>query len=223
MVEITKEMWELNDKVSSYRFNVIYQNLGYNITVKDVDGKNFVSKPLYNYGIDFNDDGKIVRFGDCLTVLRTMKSNKQAELEFRERPSKKESFKWLYNDMFFACGNNGTTSTNQLLSKIVTLCYSERAIVKGNTVVLKEKDKEYNFNSGGETWYSTYNKHVSDYKFFTESGIEYDPDTGKYNNAGTSSSRPKNPILGFQYFDTTLGRPIYWNGKEWVDSEGHKR
>lgn len=216
-------MWELNDKVSSYRFDVIYQNLGYNITVKDVDGKNFVNIPLYNYGIDFNDDCKIVRFGDCLTVLRTTKSNKQAELEFRERPSKKESFKWLYNDMFFACGNNGTTNTNQLLSKIVSLCYSDRATVKGNTIVLKEKDKEYNFNSGGETWYSTYSKHVSDYKFFTESGVEYDPDTGKYNNTGTSSSRPKNPIIGFQYFDTTLGRPIYWNGKEWVDSEGHKR
>lgn len=34
------------------------------------------------------------------------------------------------------------------------------------------------------------------------------------------SSRPINPHVGYQFFDTSLGRPIWWNGKKWIDSSG---
>jgi hypothetical protein len=216
-------MWEINEKTSSYRFQVVYQNLGYNITLKDTDGKNFIDVPLYNSGIDPEDDGKTVRFGDVITVLRTFKANRKAELTFRDRPVLKNSFKWLYNDMFFACGNGGTMSTNELLTEIVNLCYSDRAIVNGNTLILKDADKEYGFFTTGNTWYSTYNKHVADYKFVTENGIEYDPVKGTFNNVGSSSNRPESPLVGFQFFDTTLGIPVFWNGSMWVDSEGKRR
>ena len=114
-------------------------------------------------------------------------------------------------------------NTNKLLTEIVALCYSDRASVNGNTVLLKEYDKEYGFYTAGNTWYSTYNKHVADYKFITESGVEYDPDKGTFSNAGPSNARPKSPIIGFQFFDTTLGRPVYWNGSRWADSEGNLR
>lgn len=40
---------------------------------------------------------------------------------------------------------------------------------------------------------------------------------------GTSSNRPADPPLGTMYFDTTLNRPIWWNGKEWVDADGKRR
>ncbi len=38
---------------------------------------------------------------------------------------------------------------------------------------------------------------------------------------GTTNKRP-NVIneIGFQYFDTTLGKPIYWTGTKWVDATG---
>ena len=32
--------------------------------------------------------------------------------------------------------------------------------------------------------------------------------------------RPVNPHVGYQFFDTSLGCPIWWNGKDWVDSSG---
>ena len=39
---------------------------------------------------------------------------------------------------------------------------------------------------------------------------------------GTTAERPDNGILpGFIYFDTTLGKPIWWNGKNWVDALGN--
>ena len=216
-------MWEVNEKTTPYSFQVLYQNLGYNVTLKDVDEKNFIGAPLYNYGIDLDDDGKIVKFGNIITVLKVYPHNQSAELVFHERPEKQDSYKWLYNDMFFACSLNGSTKTAGLLSSIVELCYADRAYVKNNSLFLKEKDREYNFYSCGGKWHTTYNTHVVDCKFFTDTGIEYYPDTDSFNNAGTSSSRPKDARVGFQYFDTTISRPIYWNGKEWVDSEGNER
>ena len=44
-----------------------------------------------------------------------------------------------------------------------------------------------------------------------------------YNRAGTTSDRPafnSNFPAGYQYFDTTLGKPVWWNGAAWVDSTG---
>lgn len=35
---------------------------------------------------------------------------------------------------------------------------------------------------------------------------------------GSSTERPTGVVKGFVYFDTTLNRPIYWNGKVWIDS-----
>jgi hypothetical protein len=33
---------------------------------------------------------------------------------------------------------------------------------------------------------------------------------------GNSSNRPENPNLGFQFWDNTVKKPIWWNGTEWI-------
>jgi hypothetical protein len=38
--------------------------------------------------------------------------------------------------------------------------------------------------------------------------------------SGTTENRPTTTFKGFQYFDTTLGKPVWWNGANWVDSNG---
>lgn len=36
-----------------------------------------------------------------------------------------------------------------------------------------------------------------------------------------TSNRPTNVLVGFQYFDSTLSKPIYYKGNnEWVDATG---
>lgn len=35
---------------------------------------------------------------------------------------------------------------------------------------------------------------------------------------GDTSIRPGGVLTGFQYFDTTLNKPIWWNGTQWVDA-----
>lgn len=38
---------------------------------------------------------------------------------------------------------------------------------------------------------------------------------------GTTQERPANIInKGFQYFDTTINKPIYWDGAKWIDATG---
>lgn len=39
-------------------------------------------------------------------------------------------------------------------------------------------------------------------------------------SGGTSSERPSNPKPFSTYFDTILGKPIWWNGTNWVDANG---
>ena len=43
--------------------------------------------------------------------------------------------------------------------------------------------------------------------------------------SGTTANRPVNGTvyamkIGFQYFDTSIGKPIWWNGTGWIDSSG---
>jgi hypothetical protein len=36
-------------------------------------------------------------------------------------------------------------------------------------------------------------------------------------SSGPTSGRPtQNLFVGQQYFDTTLGKPVYWNGSTWI-------
>lgn len=39
-------------------------------------------------------------------------------------------------------------------------------------------------------------------------------------DSGTTTLRPSSPPEGFCYYDTTLGKPIWWNGTGWVDATG---
>lgn len=39
--------------------------------------------------------------------------------------------------------------------------------------------------------------------------------------AGSSDKRPdRRMVIGQMYFDTDLGRPVWWDGSAWVDSGG---
>jgi hypothetical protein len=42
------------------------------------------------------------------------------------------------------------------------------------------------------------------------------------NSNGTTANRPVSSVAGQQYFDTSIGRPVYWNPSimTWVDGAG---
>ena len=41
-----------------------------------------------------------------------------------------------------------------------------------------------------------------------------------YHDYSTTQNRPTGVIKGYMFFDTTIGKPIWWNGTVWVDSNG---
>jgi len=45
--------------------------------------------------------------------------------------------------------------------------------------------------------------------------------SGNQGGSGISSARPQNRTVGSMFFDTTLNKPIWWNGSNWVDSAGN--
>lgn len=38
--------------------------------------------------------------------------------------------------------------------------------------------------------------------------------SGTWFDSGTTSNRPTNVLVGFQYFDTTINKPIFWDGSK---------
>ncbi len=40
------------------------------------------------------------------------------------------------------------------------------------------------------------------------------------NKSGTTAQRPAQTTIGLMYFDTTIGKPIWYNGTNWIDSVG---
>jgi hypothetical protein len=38
--------------------------------------------------------------------------------------------------------------------------------------------------------------------------------------SGTTAERPTVTLIGFIYFDTDLGKPVWWTGTKWVDAAG---
>lgn len=46
-------------------------------------------------------------------------------------------------------------------------------------------------------------------------------DLGSVSDSGSTDQRPDNPIIGTQYFDTTLQKLIVFNGEIWMDTMGN--
>lgn len=44
--------------------------------------------------------------------------------------------------------------------------------------------------------------------------------SGTWFDSGITSNRPTNVLVGFQYFDTTINKPIFWDGSKWIDATG---
>ena len=53
----------------------------------------------------------------------------------------------------------------------------------------------------------------------TDGVIHVSPDS-RVNGSGTTAQRPSTVTLGFTYFDTTLGIPVFWRGAAWVNASG---
>lgn len=100
--------------------------------------------------------------------------------------------------------------------------YSENSLDDGHISYCKETDKHYKFNSNNQSDPTT--NMVANL-----GGVSIEYIKGKpvisgdmyVSKMGTTQERPANIInKGFQYFDTTINKPIFWDGSKWIDATG---
>lgn len=92
--------------------------------------------------------------------------------------------------------------------------YSENSLDDGHISYCKETNKHYKFNSNNQSYPTTGKIEYIKGKPVI-SGDMY------VSKMGTTQERPANIInKGFQYFDTTINKPIFWDGAKWIDATG---
>lgn len=85
---------------------------------------------------------------------------------------------------------------------------TQAMINKANTIYVIQ----YDYDLNGQTIVTPSNSIL---KFDGGSGDMY------VSKMGTTQERPANIInKGFQYFDTTINKPIFWDGSKWIDATG---
>ena len=103
--------------------------------------------------------------------------------------------------------------------------YSESKAITRNKVpaLLRRKGLWITYNIGNENiteYYKGDNKDINNYVDWTHD--ENWQIINKLSTFGNIAERPKlnSEIKGYQYFDTTLNKPIWWTGTKWVDATG---
>lgn len=106
----------------------------------------------------------------------------------------------------------------------------QRFSVEG--VMVKNKPIPPNFSTGAISFFCFAQGLPANFKIFiknikieegdfaTSYSLSENQLLGSIANHGIAAFRPLKPMVGFMYFDTTLGYPIYWNGTKWVNSIG---
>ena len=199
--------------------DVLYQNLGYRVKLYDKDNKNIFNKTDYLNAIDSGSSDKIVVSSGKAFVQKCLKQDdKNFTIQLLDAPAGFSEF-YLLDDTYFAKMDD-SVSTNDTLSAIIALCYSDRYSVSGKTLTSKTANEEYSKLYAPYAWYYQVTQHVVDVEYTTPDGIKYNPTSDSYNDNGASGGRPTGVRTGFCYFDTTIGKPIWWNGTDWVDNAG---
>lgn len=116
---------------------------------------------------------------------------------------------WFINDYNQVSGIPTPTSATQKCT--FKQFISHGSLASGNFI----KTYEIDFVEIGEKWSRTFNQ---------STGVFSDWALVNYRvKRGTTAQRPINPYIGMRYYDTTLlaaGKPIEWNGSNWIDMTG---
>ena len=126
-------------------------------------------------------------------------------------------------DSFISIGNDIRFS---LTKTKVNLLYYLTSLPSMSTIIIND-----NFAESAETageGYGAYTKDMSTNAFDIPANCIFsviDPVRKKLcyplRKAGATAYRPTDiNVIGYEYFDTTLGKPIYWTGVKWVKADG---
>ena len=79
------------------------------------------------------------------------------------------------------------------------------------TIVLKDASSASSFQIGAKVTYKNNIKFLRDEEYKVVQHVL----------AGKTEDKPTTPVTGMMYFDTTLNKPVWYNGSNWVDANGN--
>ncbi len=104
--------------------------------------------------------------------------------------------------------NMGTTiNASGLFNGVAVVSISETE----KTIVLKNASSASRFQLGAKVTYRNNITYLRDEKYNRVQHVL----------AGKSEGKPTTPVIGMMYFDTTLNKPVWYNGSNWVDANGN--
>lgn len=115
----------------------------------------------------------------------------------------------------FYLSTNKDSEINKENPLIVTLFFTPLY----HLTQILDGDKNWEINNSG------YTKDVISINNYPFSYLENSNIVNNYRetldkNIGNTSNRPIGASKGFQYFDTTINKPIFWDGSKWIDATG---
>lgn len=228
-VEFITEEYDSSGKDEIKINNVFYKN----ITNKDynniecllaIDGLNNIRK------IDKGAIRQSTLNNNCY-VARNLQSGNVIKVTASENYTATTSFcnlSTLSSSIFFVVNTFNNNNNLYVYFNIIS-CTNINDI--NNLSVYKYNNDIYiAYNGGNSTNINVFSNHKIDLITVDTFNTDILPEAQKieisYNKIektfGSTSSRPINNLYkGFQYFDTTLNKPVWWNGTKWVNLEGN--
>lgn len=167
---------------------------------------------------NFNYRGKKPNFDrDSFDTLQDMKNYSENSLDDGHISYCKETNKHYK----FNSNNQSDPTTGKWVEQHEAVPVDEEDITEQNGILqLANKTYDKQSFSGLGRVYLRKNI-VGDKNVLTQAGKPVISGDMYVSKMGTTQERPANIInKGFQYFDTTINKPIYWDGSKWIDATG---
>lgn len=198
------------------------ENIGYDFPIPTIYGNN-LTHPYFGKGVDGNREWfKAKNCGDLFVNQAPQDNGVAMFMQISDTDFHKSS-----GVITAISGNDVYVS-----SMDIGIVAEKRNVEISANGILYNKTKEWNKSTiitavdkanNKITVQSASNLSVGDH-FYYKANLTYmrEVEYGyvQLNMSGNTSGRPANPRTGMQYFDTSINKPIWWNGSKWVDANG---
>lgn len=213
----------LNLTCANYIYDLVQESSKYETKLEDIKKMLYMIEKLLGHEVqydipEYHGDNKKCYFGVVSDNFVINEDNiKQLDYVLQDTKEFVKSFStdWLNPDgslvtkVIFASKLNDFTKNNTIYNivryidlKGETLTIPENSVLNfiggaiGNGTIIGNKTKVINLN------------------------VDRIILSGTWFDSGITSNRPTNVLVGFQYFDTTVNKPIFWDGSKWIDATG---
>lgn len=222
----------LNLTCANYIYDLVQESSKYETKLEDIKKMLYMIEKLLGHEVqydipEYHGDNKKCYFG-VVSDNFVIDENNIKQLDYVLQDSKEfvESFSTDYQKILYCYPNefgdiNSIKDQNQFEIKesfqrnAVTIDGILYIDLKGETITIPE-NSVLNF-IGGAIGNGTI---IGNKTKVINLNVDRIVLSGTWFDSGTTSNRPTNVLVGFQYFDTTINKPIFWDGSKWIDATG---